>query len=557
MNARARARACLLAALLAALGAAVPGEATGHAVLVHSTPHRGDAVASAPPRVQFDFSEAVQVNPGGLRVYDAAGERVDKGEVVRGGDSARSVAVSLPDKLGDGVYTATYRVISADGHPVSGGVAFTIGSPAAQTARTAPTVAALLERSEAGPAVEAIYGTARGLHYAALLLLVGAVGVLAVWWPRAGIAARWPRRLLIGAAAVGLLASLVGLSMQGTLGAAVGLHGALSITTLNNALQSRTGAAWLVRAGLWALALCVLTVVRRPRPRAVLLGLVGAALVISLPLAGHANTQSPRAVLLSADLLHVLGAGLWLGGLVVLIALYWPLRREPVDQDAAAATLAFSRLALPAIVVLVIAGALQAWFYLDGLGSFLAGAYGLALLAKIGLLATIIALAAANRRRALQLAERAPAMHTQLRSTMRAEIALAVLVLAATAVVVRSQPPATLAAGPSISELDLGPMRLEMWIEPARSAPNDFHLYFFDRRTGAQIDTVKEVTVRLTKPGDQIPPIKLKIPRKNVAHYELLDQPIGISGSWNLEVTARVSNFDAYTATTQVEIRRP
>lgn len=552
-----RARACLLGLLLVALGAAVPGEAAGHAVLTHSTPHRGDALASAPPIVRFDFNEAVQVNAGGLRVYDSDGERVDEGEIARPGDSPRSVAVALPDKLGDGVYTATYRMISADGHPVSGGFAFTIGSPAPQTARTAPTVASLLERNEAGPAVEAVYGTARGLHYGALLLLVGAVGVLAIWWPRAGVAARWPRRLLIGAAAVGLLASLIGLSMQGALGTGVGLDRALNATTLDSALDSRTGAAWLVRAGLWAIALAVLAGVRRAWLRAALLGLVAATLVVSLPVAGHAATQAPRAVLFSADVLHVLAAGLWLGGLVVLIAVYWPRRRRPIDRHAAQATVAFSRLALPAIVLLLLAGAVQAWFYLDGLDSFLAGAYGLALIAKIGLLAVIIALAAGNRRRGLRLTDSAGAVHSRLRRTMRAEVALAVLVLAATAVVVRSEPPATLAAGPSISELDLGPMRLEMWIEPARSGPNDLHLYFFDRRTGAQIDTVKEVTVRLTKPGDQIPPIKLKIPRKNAAHYELLDQPIGISGSWNAQVTARVSDFDAYAATTQVEIRRP
>ncbi len=119
----------------------------------------------------------------------------------------------------------------------------------------------------------------------------------------------------------------------------------------------------------------------------------------------------------------------------------------------------------------------------------------------------------------------------------------------------RAEPPATLAAGPSISELDLGPMRLETWIEPARSGPNDFHLYFFDRRTGAQVDKAKEVTVTLTKPGQDIPPIELKIPRKNAAHYELLDQPIGITGTWKAQVTARVSDFDAYRATTEVEIR--
>ena len=550
-----RARLRLLAVVLAA-SAAVPAEAAGHAVLTHSSPHRGDAVPAAPRMVRFDFSEPVQVSTGNLRVYDPQGERIDDGTVVRPDGSPKSVAVPISDDVGEAVYTATYRVISADGHPVSGGFAFTVGAPA-QTARTAPNVAALLERDEAGPVVEAVFGAARGLHYAALLLLVGSVGVLAFAWPRAGVAARWPRRLLTVAAGAGLVCSLVGLSMQGLLATGSGIARAVSGPTLDAALDSRTGLAWVVRAGLWAAVLAILAAVRTPGTRAALLGLAAGGIAISLPLAGHADTQSPRAVLLPADLLHLLAAGVWLGGLALLIALYWPRRWRPLDPYAATATLAFSRLALPAMVVLVAAGAVQTWFYLDGLDSFLDGTYGNALLAKIALLAAIIVVAAGNRRRVDRLTERAEAVGARLRAAMRAEVALAVLVLAATAVIVRSEPPATLAAGPSISELDLGPMRLEMWIEPARSGPNDFHLYFFDRRTGAQIERVEEVTVRLTNSEEEIPPIKLKIPLKNAAHYELLDQPIGITGNWNVRVTARVSDFDAYTATTQVEIRRP
>jgi copper transport protein len=507
--------------------------------------------------VQLEFNEPVEVTAGNLRVYDAQGERIDDGTVARPENSPVTVAVPIARDARDGVYTATYRVVSADGHPVSGGFAFTIGDPPLDAARTAPTVAGLLERDEAGPAVEVVSGIARGLHYAALLLLIGTVGLLAVTWPRAGVATRWPRRLLVAAAAIGLLSSLVALSMQGLLATGSGIERAVSGTTLDSALDSNTGIAWVARAGLWAAMLAVLAAVQAPRPRAVLLGVAAGAITVSLPLAGHAETQSPRAVLVPADLLHVLAAGLWLGGLVLLITLYWPRRRGPLDPHATAATVAFSRVALPAMAVLVTAGAVQTWFYLDGLDSFLDGAYGIGLVAKIGLLVAVTALAAGNRRRVQRLAEAAEVVGSRLRTAMRAEVALAVLVLAATVVVARSEPPAALAAGPSISELDLGPMRLEMWIEPARSGPNDFHLYFFDRRTGAQIERVEEVTVRLAKPDEDIPPIQFEIPLKNAAHYELLDQPVGITGTWHVRVTARVSEFDAYTATTQVELREP
>ena len=77
------------------------------------------------------------------------------------------VAVGLRSGLADGAYTATYRVISADGHPVSGGFVFSIGTRA--PGRRA-TVADLLSGSSAGPATEIAFGVARGVGYLAIAL---------------------------------------------------------------------------------------------------------------------------------------------------------------------------------------------------------------------------------------------------------------------------------------------------------------------------------------------------------------------------------------------------
>ena len=153
----------MAAALAAAiLGLVLPASAAGHAVLTHSTPHRGATVTDAPPQVVFDFNEPVEVSFGSLRVYDEEGDRVDAGEIVRPNDSPKSVGVKLGG-LERGLYTATFRVISADGHPVSGGFSFGVGT-AVTRGGSAPDVAELLEESDAGPAVEGSYGGARRLH---------------------------------------------------------------------------------------------------------------------------------------------------------------------------------------------------------------------------------------------------------------------------------------------------------------------------------------------------------------------------------------------------------
>lgn len=543
--------------VVCALAAALPGEAMGHAVLEHSEPHQNASLSAAPSTVRLEFNEPVEVAFGALRVYDSDGKRVDSGTVDHPGGKQSSVTVGVREALGRGIYTTTYRVVSADGHPVSGGFAFGIGQPVSSR-RDTPAVADLLARSSAGAAVEGLYGAVRGVHYAALLLLVGAVGFRLLVWP-AATTARWPRRLLLGAAVVGLLGALSGVALQGALGAGVGLGEALDGPVLEGSLETRTGAAWLMRAAAWGVLVVVLLALRRTASsRAQVLGLAipSALLIGTLPYAGHAETQSPQAVLIPTDVLHVLAAGTWLGGLVLLVVCFWP-RRGPAPVDGAAeATVRFSRLALPAVGVLVVAGLVQAWFYLGSIGAAFDTTYGWAVVAKIALLTAVVALAAGNRRRTAKLtAATTSAAGRGLRTAMRGELALAVLVLAATATLVRAAPPATLTSGPVIRELDLGPMRLQMDLEPGSIGPTDYHLYLFDRRTGAQVDRVEELTVRLIQREEDIGPITLDIPRKGPAHYELRNATVGVSGTWEATVTARVSEFDEYSAKTQFEIR--
>jgi copper transport protein len=539
----------------------LPASASAHAVLTHSTPHRGATVNDVPPAIVFDFNEPVEVSVGALRVYDEEGERVDRGEIVRPNDSPKSVGVEV-GSVERGLYTATFRVISADGHPVSGGFSFGVKT-AVTKGGSAPDVADLLEESEAGAVVEGTYGVARGLHYAALLLLIGAVTFALVLWPRppdrsppAGGPSeapppRWPRRLLVAAAAVGLLCGVASVFLQGALGAGVSLGRMFESATVEGSLDTKTGEAWAARAGIWLVVLVVAVLMRRPTFVATLvLMLAAGALAISLPVAGHADTQDPQALLVPADVVHVLAAGAWLGGLVILLVVFW---RRP--EGSAAVTAGFSRLALGAVVAIAAAGLLQGWFYLDGIGSLFDTTYGVSLLAKIALLGAIVAVASGNRRRVARLV--AGGGPGALRAAMRAEVALAIGVLAATAVLVRAAPPASIASGPAESELDLGPYRLEMVIEPATTGPNDFHLYLFDRKTGAQINRVEEMTVSMTQRDKGIGPIKLEVPRKGPAHYELLDEALGVPGEWEARVDVRVDDFTAYSGREEIEVRKP
>src|ERR1700679_4094023 len=114
-------------AALVAVALLAPAAASAHARLEATSPPQGAVVKHEPSAVIFTFDEPVEGNFGSVRVYDAKGDRVDEGDAFHPDDEGPKLGVHLKPGLPDGSYTATYRVISADGHIVSSGFVFSIG----------------------------------------------------------------------------------------------------------------------------------------------------------------------------------------------------------------------------------------------------------------------------------------------------------------------------------------------------------------------------------------------------------------------------------------------
>ena len=129
-----RSVAALLAALLALLLPAPLAHA--HAVLVSSDPVDGATLPSSPSRVTLTFDEPVRLIPGAVQVISATGTKVDRGVRLLSDNAA--VELSLPPDLPRGSYTATWRLMSADGHEVSGSVSFGVQQAVDEPASAPP-----------------------------------------------------------------------------------------------------------------------------------------------------------------------------------------------------------------------------------------------------------------------------------------------------------------------------------------------------------------------------------------------------------------------------------
>ena len=113
-----RAGAC--AALL------VAGAALAHAMLDKAVPAVGSRVATSPPRVELVFTERLEPAFSTVRVLDASGRRVDRGDSAVDASVREHLGVSLPP-LPPGRYRVAWRAVSVDTHVTSGDYAFDVG----------------------------------------------------------------------------------------------------------------------------------------------------------------------------------------------------------------------------------------------------------------------------------------------------------------------------------------------------------------------------------------------------------------------------------------------
>src|SRR5207344_2311802 len=102
---------------------ALAGPAAAHATLESTDPTSGAVLEQSPSQISLRFGEAVEIALGGIRLFDGTGHELDVGEPhhVNGDDS--QVAVST-GTLDDGAYVVSWRVLSADSHPVNGAFTF-------------------------------------------------------------------------------------------------------------------------------------------------------------------------------------------------------------------------------------------------------------------------------------------------------------------------------------------------------------------------------------------------------------------------------------------------
>jgi methionine-rich copper-binding protein CopC len=146
------------------------GPAAAHNVLVSSDPANGATLGKAPTAVSFTFDQPIENFDPALKVFGPNGHDFATSAPIVDGSTVSASFAAGPA----GSYRAVYRIVSADGHPVTGQITFTLSDSAAGSATGMPTAQT---NATTGPV--ATGGTASGLGGWLWIIAIVAAGLVA------------------------------------------------------------------------------------------------------------------------------------------------------------------------------------------------------------------------------------------------------------------------------------------------------------------------------------------------------------------------------------------
>ena len=565
----------VLALLAVVLGAVVlwASPASAHASLVEATPAPGSVLTDSPAAIELQFTESVETNSGAIRVYNTDANRVNNAGVSVTGNTVRMALPSLPD----GSYITTWRVISGDSHPIRGAFTFQVGEAVDQSA-TSQKVLNLADRLLAsrggGTTVGAVYGVTRALIFIGLALLIGGVAFVVLIDRAARTSSRIHRIVGLGFFLT-VLGAVVGLWVYGPYSA--GLSGGGSFSLLNETLGTRFGQVGVARLALLAVA-GVLTYWLFARPAVPrvwywLAGTVGIALAATPGVAGHASTGDWVPIALVTDTLHVSAMALWIGGLVALAAVTLTAFVRTTVPDPPLVLNRFSKMAMTCVGVLIVTGAFQTWRQVGGLDQLRSTDYGRILIVKLLLFVVMLVLAAFARETVFRLTWResdepepdepdADPIEIDsakevigLRRALAVEIIFAVMVLITTAVLVNAAPARTEAAGSEQGAVGVTLKNSEVAVDitatPGVSGRNDIHVNTFTPAGSPR--AVLDLKVAFSFPSRSISAIDVPLRRLGPGHYYSPGFDVPLSGTWRVEATPQLSEFEEPTLAGQIK----
>lgn len=509
-----------------AMATAIPVSA--HALPVASDPPPG-ALLQQPPRVvTMTFNEAPEAALSYINVLDTAGRHHEVGHAAASPTDARVLSV-LVANVGKGVYTVSWRTVASDdGHRITG--SFTFGVQVLPPSRFSTQEAA------ATSALTAVGVAARAVYYVAIVFLLGgtavAISVGPQFWGRlrSTVAGAW---LLAIIGAIGITDSQLRSAGAG--------WDQLFHTSLWGSFATRLVPAL---AGAGALLIAARVSSRLQRWAMAAAGLGAALSTLADAAANHASAESIPVVSVVLQWVHILAAGVWIGGLTALLlvisALPAQLRSRLLER--------FAIVAVGCLLVVAATGVLRSVAAIGSWHGLVTTLYGAIVLAKVALILILAMLGVLNRVNAM----RATSPLNGLRRIGSTQVVVAVVALLLSSALVNVAPPSATAiafSGPAplvTAGTDGNTFKVHLEVSPGNVGFNDFTLTLTDYATGSPNSDATVTLGFLFNGPETIGTSSLRLTSLGHGTFSADGANLSLGGSWS--VTAQVEttqwNYD-------------
>jgi len=513
----------VLAAMFVIFAPARP--ALAHASLLGAVPADNVTIPEPPQSFQLDFNEPV--SPLVMRLIGPDGQVTTLTDARAANKSVTIAAPPMPQR---GSYVLSWRVISADGHPVGGVVSFAIGHPS--TGVEAPPV-------KGAAAVHAAIWTTQFILSIGLFVGVGGAAFMVWLVPMRPM----PGRVIVAVAMIaGMTAAVASLPFQGLDALAEPLPQAWQPAVWAAGFATSWGSTVVLALATLAASLVALWLDRGTMARSLtLLAVVGIGLAQIA--SGHAGTAVPL-LTVPAVFLHTIGVALWVGSLLPLAMAVRAGDRFALQR--------FSALIPVPLVILIATGIVLTTVGFDRFDAFWTTDYGLVLSAKLAVVVAMLPLAAVNR---YVLVPRLATGVGRLVTVIAAEFVLAIAILALVGLWRFTPPPRTLAAAEtSYIHLHAEPAMAQIDVTPERDRGASVSIAVTDDDLNPV--AAKEVVLIIWNPGAGIEPIRRSAVFEGGSQWRITGLHIPISGVWRMRVEILISDFEKVMIEDNVELPR-
>ncbi|RXZ38840.1 copper resistance protein CopC [Oxalobacteraceae bacterium CAVE-383] len=526
------------------------GGAFAHASLLDTAPADGAMLRAAPAGVTLHFNEPVAPLVFKLALPDGSVQPLTQVAAIDDG-----LKLSLPDTGAgaDGTYLLSWRVVSADGHPVGGSLTYSIG------ARSGANAMAQASAATMPPSLMAAIWSVRLALYLSLFIGVGAAVFRAFVKEDLAGPGEFSWRWAAGVSVAALLLLPLAVGLQGLDALALPWNALGTWAPWRASLATAYGlTAWRMAGA--AIAACIaIGVAGKPLRRisaAAAVVLLGAALAAS----GHASSAAPQWLARPAVFLHGMTIAIWVGSLLPLLLL---LRERAESGGRIAVLLRFSRMIPWVLALLLASGATLAWLQLDGVASLWRTDYGRILSAKLILALLLLLVAAVNRyaltgrvQREVQTDHRAARARLWMRRLICVELGLVLLILALATTWRFTPPPRALApvhpapvnihihGEKAMVDLSLKPqpdrrLLAALFVQAADFSPLD----------------AKEISLQFSNPALGIEPLQ-KDAHRGIDNGSWTVDPFALPapGRWHVRIDVLISDFETTSLEQDVNI---